>query len=249
MTQIRRETVAAGLLWLLIVCVVAWAYWPGLQGPLLLDDFSNLATLEKLVSQGDFAADIVSGNTSGPLGRPVSMASFVLESLYLDYGVPGQKRFGLFLHLINACLVLMLCLRLLRAAGIRQPLLFAGLTAGLWVSAPLLLSTTLYVVQRMTLLAAMFSLIALCAYSVARDRNLRGQRSPGWWLLALVGTVCALLSKENGVLTLPMMTAMEVFIYGFQSRKQVTRRWLQGGHGHRRFFRPLFAVADWRTRP
>jgi hypothetical protein len=221
----------AGLLWLLIVCVVAWAYWPGLQGPLLLDDFSNLASLEKLDLQRDFAVDIVGGNTSGLLGRPLSMASFVLESLYLDDGVRGQKRLGVFIHLINACLVLLLCLRLLRAAGIRQPMWFAGLTAGLWLSAPLLLSTTLYVVQRMTLLAAMFSLIALCAYCIARDRNLEGERSLHWWLLALVSTVCALLSKENGVLTLPMMTAIEVFVYGFQSRKPVSRRLLQGGHG------------------
>jgi hypothetical protein len=221
----------AGVLWLLIVCVVAWAYWPGLQGPLLLDDFSNLASLEKLDLQRDFAVDIVGGNASGPLGRPLSMASFVLESLYLDDGVPGQKRLGVFIHLINACLVLLLCLRLLRAAGIRRPMWFAGLTAGLWLSAPLLLSTTLYVVQRMTLLAAMFSLIALCAYCIARDRNLEGERALRWWLLALASTVCAFLSKENGLLTLPMMTAIEVFIYGFQSRKPLSRRLLQGGHG------------------
>jgi hypothetical protein len=226
----RREAATAGLLWLLILCVVAWAYWPGLQGPLLLDDFSNLATLDKLELQGDFAVDVVIGNASGPLGRPLSMASFVVESLYLDYGVPGQKRLGLFIHLLNGCLVLLLCLRLLRAAGIQRPLWFAGLTAGLWLSAPLLLSTTLYVVQRMTLLAAMFSLIALCAYCVARDNNLEGKRSLRWWSLALASTICAALSKENGLLTLPMMTAMEVFIYGFRGRRPELRRLLQGGH-------------------
>ena len=115
MQEIRpqtRQVATAGLLWLLIVCVVAWAYWPGLQGPLLLDDFSNLASLEKLDIQRDFAVDIVGGNTSGPLGRPLSMASFVLESLYLDDGVRGQKRLGVFIHLINACLVLLVRLRL-----------------------------------------------------------------------------------------------------------------------------------------
>ena len=225
-----RDAVTAGLLWLMIICAVAWAYWPGLQGPLLLDDFANLATLDKLDLQRDFSGDVVSGNTAGPLGRPIAMASFVLEALYLDYGVPGQKRLGLFIHLVNACLVLVLCLRLLRAAGMRHPLWFAGLTAGLWLSAPLLLSTTLYVVQRMTLLAAMFSLIALCSYCIARDRNLAGKRSLSWWLLALVGTACALLSKENGVLTLPMMTAIEIFVYGFKSREPIPRRLLQGGH-------------------
>jgi hypothetical protein len=229
-TQQRQQATTAVLLWLLILCVVAWAYWPGLQGPLLLDDFSNLATLDKLELQGDFAVDVVSGNTSGPLGRPLSMASFVVESLYLDYGVPGQKRLGVFIHLINGCLVLLLCLRLLRAAGIQRPLWFAGLSAALWLSAPLLLSTTLYVVQRMTLLAAMFSLIALCAYCIARDNNLEGKPSLRWWSLALVSTICSALSKENGLLTLPMMTAMEIFIYGFQSRKPAVSRLLQGGH-------------------
>jgi hypothetical protein len=220
----------SGLLWLALVCLVAWAYWPGLQGPLLLDDFANLVTLEKLELQEDFSADIVVGNTSGPLGRPIAMASFVLESLYFDNGVAGQKRFGLLLHLINGCLTLLLCMRLLRASHVQRPLFFAVLAAGLWLSAPLLLSTTLYVVQRMTLLAAMFSLLALCAYCLARDRQLEGGRSLHWLLLAFASTICAVLSKENGVLTLPMMTAIEVFIYSFKVRKDGPLRRLQGVH-------------------
>lgn len=222
-----RAELRWGLLVCLLLAMVAWAYWPGLHGPLLLDDFANLETLEKLDLQRGFLRDVVAGNQSGPLGRPLSMASFAAEKLYWDRGVFGQKSIGLFLHLLNGGLGFLLLRRLFRVGGCEQPQRLALLCAALWLSAPLLLSTTLYVVQRMTLLAALFTMLALLAYCHSRDRQLAGR---SWWLpaaLALISVLCAVLAKENGVLAVPLISATEIFVYQFRSTSQRARRGLQ----------------------
>ena len=45
--------------------------------------------------------DLVLGNASGPLGRPVSMASFVLEGLYSGGSIVVSKQVNIALHLLN----------------------------------------------------------------------------------------------------------------------------------------------------
>ncbi len=214
--------------WCLLLLLVAWAYWPGLAGPMVLDDFVNLRPLERLELDEGFAADIIEGNRSGMLGRPVSMASFTLERLYFDGGERGSKLVGLLIHLLNGTLVLCLSLLLLRAAHQPRAALGALLIAGAWLTLPLLLSTTLYVVQRMTLLAATFSLLALLAYCRGRDPAV--ERSWPWFMAAAAAVLLSVLSKENGLLAVPMIVAVEVFVYGFRGRDGRPDRWLTRVH-------------------
>jgi tetratricopeptide (TPR) repeat protein len=220
----RRLVIA----WCALLLFTAWAYWPGLSGPMVLDDFVNLRPLDRLELNEGFAADIVEGNRSGLLGRPVSMASFALERLYFDDGEWGQKRFGLVLHLLNGTLVLLLSLRLLRGASQPEAGLGALLIAGAWLTLPLLLSTTLYVVQRMTLLSATFCLLALLAY--CRGRDPAAARAWPWFAGSGVAVLLAALSKENGLLAVPMIVAVEVFVFGFRDRSGQLDRRLAWGH-------------------
>jgi tetratricopeptide (TPR) repeat protein len=89
----------------------------------------------------------------------------------------------------------------------------AQMAASLWLLSPLLLSTTLYVVQRMTLQSATFSLVALLLYCRGRRLQALG-RSAGVWIgLSLVAMALAFFSKENGLLVLPMMVALELFVF------------------------------------
>jgi hypothetical protein len=211
----QRALLAA--LWITLLALAAWAYQPGLHGPPLLDDFANLRPLERIELDQQFAEDIVLGNQSGELGRPVAMASFALERLYLDRGVYGQKFVGLCIHLLNGCLVLLLCRRLLLAAGQPRPDFAALMIAAVWLTLPLWISTTLYVVQRMTLLAATFSLSALLCYCYAREALNRARPCWHWLALCVASIALATLSKENGLLCIPLIVALEVFIYGFRT--------------------------------
>ena len=73
---IRVKRIAPAVVWLLLLVLVAWAYVPGLDGPMLLDDFVNLQPLDRLELSSDFALDVIEGNSSGLMGRPISMATF-----------------------------------------------------------------------------------------------------------------------------------------------------------------------------
>lgn len=218
-----RSRLLMALVWALTLLLASWAYWPGLSGPQLLDDFENLKTLERIELEPEFWVDVVWDNPSGFSGRPLSMLGFALEKRYFDGGTFGQKLTGLLLHLLNACLVFVLLTLILRAVGGAPYLPLAQLAASLWLLSPLLLSTTLYVVQRMTLQSAGFGLVALIAYCLGRQRQILGRLSAPWFGLVLVATTLAFFSKENGLLVLPMMVALELFVFRFEAARRINR--------------------------
>ncbi|MCG3171085.1 MAG: hypothetical protein CALGDGBN_02659 [Pseudomonadales bacterium] len=207
----RSELLTGCLLWLMLA-VCAWLYWPGLDGPPLLDDGVNLRVIYSIDERPEYLADVVFGNKSGPLGRPISMLTFGLEQLYGEAGVRGLKRTNLLLHLLNGCLVmwfacLMLPLLLRKSAATY----WAAVVCGMWLLTPLFVSTTLYVVQRMTQIAFLFALLGLVTYIKGRLILERGNLS-GLVLivLSLLFGGAAALSKENGMMVFPLIVLTEM---------------------------------------
>jgi hypothetical protein len=96
----------------------------------------------------------------------------------------------------------------------RRILWVAGLVAAIWGLHPYLVSTVLYVVQRMTLLSATFSFIAFILYIVGRSRLLAGQYRGAVLYFAGGALVAgfALLSKENAVLIPLQLLLIAVFL-------------------------------------
>jgi tetratricopeptide (TPR) repeat protein len=205
-TQVRTGALLLGLLLL-----TGWIYWPGLAGPILLDDAANLERVQALVAKEGFAVDVLTDNPSGPLGRPVSMASFMLDLYLLDGGIWGAKFSNLLIHLLTGVLVWLFSLQLFTALGVQRRGECALWVAAMWLLAPLLVSTTLYMVQRMAQRATLFSLMSLCAYLRWRRDGRAEWRSP-WWALALISVVLAILSKENAVLALPLLVLLELAV-------------------------------------
>lgn len=208
----------APLIALLGACLLAVVYWPGLHGPLLLDDTENLAPLSRYLAHQLSAAGVIFGNHSGVLGRPVSMASFVLDAWLWGDQTFGFKLTNLLLHLGNAALVWALLSRLLR----RDPAL-AGLRwlpawlALIWAALPIQVSTVLYIVQRMALLSALLTLLGLLAYVRGREWIESGHHRRGLafiWLLFPFVTILAMLAKENGVLAIAFAAVIEFVWFG-----------------------------------
>ena len=84
-------------------------------------------------------------------------------------------------------------------------------STGFWLLHPFFVSTTLYVIQRMTQFAALFSIYGIAAYLHGR-RLLPERTVAGYaWMLAglALGGVLAVLSKENGALLPVMILAIE----------------------------------------
>lgn len=203
-----------------ILLLTTLAYWSGLHGPLIFDDSFNLAPISQWLKGDRGWTSVVFGNTSGLLGRPVAMASFVLNVALLGPGIWGLKLVNLLIHLANGALIYALFKGLISRGGLlpRPPAAAAWLAlfgASVWLLHPLLVSTVLYVVQRMAMLSALFTLLAMLAYLHGRIALEAGRERKAWALLILVPlcTVLATLSKENGVLAPALCALIELFVF------------------------------------
>lgn len=226
---------------------IAAAYWVGLRGPLLLDDLPNLSEVIAWIDGSRTWQSAILSNRSGMGGRPLSMASFVLDAALWGKDVWHFKLTNLVVHLLCGLVLWRVLLRLLP----RDPALdrhagwLALLLTLVWLSLPIQVSSVLYVVQRMAMLAALFMLLALWVYLVARTRL---EQDQPWgvlllWvvfpLLLLLGFLC----KENAVLVAPMALVIELAYFRpplGQRRKKSVRAFFFLSVGI-----PLLAIAGW----
>lgn len=192
--------------------LLAWlAYLPGLSGGFLFDDFINLDALGRsgaIDNWPNFWRYLTSG-TADPTGRPIALLSFLIDARDWPADPAPFLRTNLILHLINGGLLFALLLQLGRALD-RESTRTAPaalLATALWLLHPLLVSTTLYAVQREAMLPASFVLLGLIAYGHGRlaFAHSNGSSGTAWMVCGIgLGTALAVLCKANGVL-LPML--------------------------------------------
>lgn len=182
-------------------------YLPGLSGPFLFDDNGNIVdnTSIQIMSLSWAAlADSLSGPTAGPLGRPISVLSFALTHYAFGLDPFAFKAINLFIHLLNGFLVTLLFRMVLRHSGLsvsqatREWLpLWVGVV---WVLHPINVIPVLMAVQRMTLLAGLFTLLALICHiqGLLADRP---AKRVAWMLIGWgIAWPLAALSKETAIL-------------------------------------------------
>lgn len=207
--------------WLAIAAVLVLAaglYWPGLSGPFVLDDLQNIVDVYLPEKDWNSFVYMITHNDSGMLGRVVSIVSFVLSGWQYDLEPWGYKLHNLLLHLGTAVVLFKVLERTLRLLNASAPPLHATVAAGavaaFWLIHPLQVSTVLYVVQRMSMLAALFVLLALWTYLSFRNESVWSRRH---WLLAFVLypllQALALFSKENGALLPFFILAYEIVVF------------------------------------
>lgn len=192
------------------LAALAWAYWPGLSGPFLFDDFGNLDKLGAFGPMDDWKSFVLylTSGTADPTGRPVSMLSFLIDAQQWPAEPWPFKRTNLVLHLLNALLLGSVIARLQAALVQRFPHMrispWTPLAAALiWAAHPFFVSTTLYVVQREAMLPMTFAMVALLAWDRAVAAFGHGRPRAAWaWAVLGVGgsTLLAGLSKANGFL-------------------------------------------------
>lgn len=228
-TAISRRAIGA----LLLVLLTAGAFYPGLSGGFLFDDFPNIVTNPRVHAESLDAATLLRAAKAyepGIYGRPLATLSFAVD-FYLAGGKhPWQfKLTSLLVHLVNALLVLALVRRLMVAgSGHGRTWLAALAITFAWSAHPLQVSSVLYIVQRMETLSLTFVLAGLCFYVSGRLRQREGTR--GWirisagFLLAGIG----LLSKETAALFPAYTLALELTLLQFDAKSESTsRRWRQ----------------------
>ncbi len=212
----RHELLRGLALWALLA-LTAVCYLPSLSGPFLFDDLPNLMGLARI--GGLFDLDFWTYTTygiSGPTGRPLALFSFALQHAAWPVDMAAFHRVSLGLHLVTGALCALLLLRLARSwwpgdPGRAQTL--AVVAAGLWLLHPIQVSTVAYVVQRMTILATLFTVLGLIGWTHGRLLVARSPDRVAGYLWAAVGIgaggLLAVLSKETGVLLLAYALVLE----------------------------------------
>lgn len=220
----------------------ALIYLPGKSGPLVFDDASNLLNnsfvqITSLDPETLYRASF--SLEAGPLKRPVSMLSFALNHYFSGSfdDSTSYKLTNIVIHAINGLLLFwMLSLVFLRLTQLQTSarattgithktyLVLASVVALLWVIHPIQLTSVLYVVQRMTELSGLFTLLALICYLAGRHRMIAGK--PGGaglilWGIIVFGTL-GMLSKETTALLPAYMLVLEMTLF---SSEQPWRKW------------------------
>ena len=178
-------------------------YLPGFPADWTFDAQQNIQGLGSVVDPRTALA-FITGNAIAGFGRPLSMASFLLNVSDWPEHPEGFRLVNVLIHVVNGVLVAIAAYMVARqiprlqrrAAG------FSVALATLWMVHPFLASTSLFVVQRMTLLAATFTLLGLTAYLHGRTL-LAAQPKRGYiWMSSalVVGSALGFLAKENGAL-------------------------------------------------
>jgi len=88
-------------------------YAPGLNAAFRLDDFQNLGLLDQVVDLDTLLLFVTSGS-AGPGGRPVALASFLLNQVAWPVDPSAFLKTNLQIHLLNGVLLAWLTLQLAR---------------------------------------------------------------------------------------------------------------------------------------
>lgn len=166
--------------------------------------------------------------------RPLASVSFAID-WWRGGGDPRPFQWtNLLLHALTTLASFALLRQALAAAGRRGAWadLVAALAAGLWAAHPIQVQAVTYIVQRMALLAALFSLLSVYCF-------LRGRLAPragaAWFAAALGCFALGALSKENAWITPALWWLAD---YGLRRRE--TR--LLGGSADRLLFALPFVL-------
>ncbi len=229
----RKQRLAFAAACALIVLAVICAYFPGLSGPFMLDDYGSIAALANhggIVDWESFKAFVLGGQ-SGPTGRPVALLTFLLDATDWPTEAGPFKRTNLIIHLLNGALLAILIRQVLGALSFNsvdtRRVVFVS--TAIWLLHPFLVSTTLYAVQRMAQLATFFMLAGLVTYLGSR-RLLATDCRKAYWLMSLslpLFTLLAVLSKENGILLPVLVGVVEITLFSGNSihRVALNRYW------------------------
>jgi len=206
--------------------ITLYIYLNGVHGPFLYDDFASLSTinLNNRELSFDDMLNFIFGNSTGYLGRPVSMASFLLNYQSWPTESVAFKLTNILIHITIGWLIYLFILTILQKLDQQLPTsavqLISVLTATIWLLHPLHVSTTLYTIQRMAQLSTLFSILSIIIF-IKLNSKLNYSSSFKDFILPSLGLFLtislAILSKENGILIFPILILIKRLINLTQS--------------------------------
>ena len=170
-------------------------------------------------------------NLGKRMHRPVVRLTFALNWYFGKDNVTGYHIVNITVHILSAFFLYLTILNLFNSHNLKDKFngkeqFIALLTASLWAINPIQTQAVTYIVQRMSLLAAMFYILSLYFYIKARITDSSKNK-----IISITGCVLsfifALGSKENATM-LPLALILVEFIFFQDLGSQKTRRMLLG---------------------
>ena len=197
----------------LLLLVLAALYIPGLKGPWVFDDFVNVVDAAPNDDSLGALARATFSNGSGLAGRSVSALTFALNHRFGNGDVGSFKLTNLIMH-AGVCIAAIalgysLARRLSPNRSRAEAACLALAASAVWALHPIQVSTVLYVVQRMSILAMLFSSLALLSWIAARSATRRRTASV-LYASCLCALALATLSKETGLLAAGYILVFEL---------------------------------------
>lgn len=226
-----RTPISLGCGLIILLTLSLWAFYPGLGGVLIFDDYPNLAPWQNIgdINSLQEVLNFIFSGTGTP-GRPLSLLSFLIDDQSWAPDIYSLKRTSLAIHLINSCLVFWLCLKLTQYLLPSKSTLSQGtlalFAAAIWTLHPLQVSNVSYIIQRMNLLSTLLELCGLLFFIRGREQ-LETSPKNAFLLCSFAIGFCmpaAILFKENGLLLCAFCLLIEAFCFA-PNRQRCWRLW------------------------
>lgn len=228
-----------------LVGVTVLVYAPGLNGVFVFDSVDRVVRNESLRIDAIATDELLGAAYAAQGSFPQRGLAYV--SLALNYYFSGErfdpfafKLTNLTIHILNGLLVFVLARLTIgrwrmsrKSGGDRESstaaLVLACVAAGVWLLHPIQLTSVLYVVQRMTSLAATWVLVGAIVYVVARAR-LEKERAHSFVVMyvgVIACTAVGFLFKQNAIVLPALVAVLELFLFDRQRLAPSARRGLK----------------------
>jgi protein O-mannosyl-transferase len=205
------------LITLIIIMSAFTIYSNTFNSEFVLDDLRNIVRNNEIHNFDNFTKICYWTKINS---RPFAMFTFAVNYSLHELSVTGYHIVNLIIHIVSGWFVFLIARKILSLALFRDETdsnyrdilsLFVSL---LFIVHPIQTQSVTYIVQRMTSLAGMFYLISLYCYANARLHHIqKGMKKTViiFYIISVVCSILALLSKQNSA-TLPlMMMLFEIF--------------------------------------
>lgn len=223
-----------------LVALIFLVYWPGLGSGFWFDDL-HVVQENKSIRISCLCFDQLKAAAYSFLTgtRQVSMLSFALNHYFFGNSAGWYKVINIALHSLTMLLLFPLTKLLLASVLTAKNDLVQSesnamrwvplVTVAWWGLHPINMSPVLYISQRMAILAALFTILGLILYCLARrDRSGSRLKVALLYLGVLICAGLAYLSKENGILIFAYIFVLEITIFRFRNGAGKTVFWYLG---------------------
>ena len=214
-------------------------YTPGLPGSFIHDDYPNIVLNTALHIDNLDPDSLISASfstKSGTLRRPISMFSFAINHYFTQLNPLYFKIVNIIIHILNGLALFFLsrcllnCYRKIHKKNItaNQVFYLSLFTSFAWLVSPINLTSVLYIVQRMTSLSALFSILGLYLYMIGRQSMIfKSSLNISAFFASAILFTLSIFCKENGVLNVFYILCIEIFILRFSYNAFINEKHLK----------------------